>query len=139
MTELTEAQRRERNMESWQWRCVDALRDPIKNIPSPAGAVLMEALHVSRNTIVPRVVGQGWIRADGVVLCNMWDEHGVYRVRTCVAYSVADFTNGWRVLADKLNLRDQDRVELFEKVRGWIGRDYRVSIPLSASDKVQSP
>lgn len=135
MTELTPSQIEERNRESWQWRCVAALRDPTKNIPSVAGAILMEALHISRPTIVPRVSGQGWIRTDGVVLCNMWDEHGVYRDRTLVASSVADFTGGWRLLADKLHLSDKDRVELFNHVRGWIGRDYRVSIPLSANDK----
>jgi hypothetical protein len=137
MTELTPSQIEERNRASWQWRCLAELREMrgARLVPSTEGAILMQAFHKQRARVFPRVSGQGWINADGNVLCNMWDGDGVLRTNWIVAYSVQDFTNGWRVLADELHLSDKDRVELFNHVRGWIGRDYRVSIPLSASDK----
>lgn len=133
MTDDTPKQRQEAMLESWQARMFMATMDGEMQYTLYT-AILREALRKTKPTVVPRVVGPGWISAEGVVYCNLWTKDRIYKVGHPVAF-VDDFTNAWRLLADKLKLNDRDRQELFTTLRGWIARDFRNVIPLSATDK----
>lgn len=127
MTETTK-ERRERERASWQYRAIEATQGPNTKL----GAILLAVLRKQRNTR-PQFVGSATITSDGFIMCDFIAGNGRYHYGAFVC-AVEDLVHNFRGLAEHLRLKDSEAEEMFNEVRSWIGRDYRVDGRNKAND-----
>jgi hypothetical protein len=124
----TDAERIERQRAAWQFRAIQATEGPRTKL----GRILLAVLRKQRNSR-PQFVGSATITSDGFVTCDFIDQHGQYHYGDFVC-DVADLVHNFRGLAEHLRLKDAEAEAMFQEVRNWIGRDYRVDGSNKAND-----
>lgn len=118
MSKLTAAQEAERA--SWQYRAIEAT----KGNQSKLGTLLLAILgHPAKNP--PWFGSSATINAGGLVVASFTgkDRQLHYPFVVC---EVSELTNNFAGLADHLKLNDEERIELFRRVREWVARDLRL-------------
>lgn len=111
---------------SWQYRAIDHCRGNRTQL----GTILLAVLgHNAKNP--PRYSYEACINAAGLVIAAFENRHGARQFMAVC--SVDELTKGFSKLADALKLEDWERIAMFEEVRKWIARDYRVNPTLHFS------
>lgn len=73
----------------------------------------------------PQIVGHAAIAPSGRIIADVLEKSR--RVRTHILYDNQDAMRAdFGRLADKLKLNDFDRIELFDMLKRWLVRDYRI-------------
>lgn len=114
-----EKDRAEKERSSWQYCAIRATQGPRTKI----GAVLLAVLGKQRAS-VPQFGNHAVINASGFIHTDMICKDGTSRVMTCIGQA-SEMVDGFRKLADILQLSDVDRIELFQKLQAWVSKDYR--------------
>lgn len=103
-------------MPSWKERALAATRG------SRFGAILSAA--TGTEIEAPCFHGKASVTSDGFVMADFAGADGRYHMGAFVG-AMSDLENNVRGLAKHLGLNDEERAELSDTVRGWVGRDYR--------------
>lgn len=108
--------------DSWQAKVIEETGGRSR----PLGCVVIAALDYNRKGKYPAMSAKGYIDINGVVMAlykpNRFVDPMPFRVGT-----TETFTGDLRRVADQCKLNDADRVAFFDKMRGWVVKDERVT------------
>jgi len=106
---------------TWQYRAIEATRGN----QTLLGSILIAVLDKSHMVTCKRFGREAEIDQGGTVWAPYQDANGKLHAQMQVCH-VQDMIAGFRKLADKLKLKDSERVEMFQKLRQWVVRDARI-------------
>lgn len=120
----------ERARETWQYKVVEATRGN----QSMMGCILMAAMGKSPTNPPRFSVERGAVivagelaaklgRKDGDILAD-FQAKPFEPFRATLVYNVQEFVHDFNWLADDLKLTDDERIAMFEMLRGWIAKDH---------------
>lgn len=124
---------RQRERESWQYRCIEATRAN----QTMMGCIILRILNKTPRR--PPFLNSGFvILEDGRMIADMHQKGKPVALATHVC-NIREFVENLRWLADDLKLVDKDREALFAEARKTIIKDYRAtSNPEEFNDKLKA-
>lgn len=106
---------------SWQFRAIQRTRGNQTLI----GTILLAVLDKSYRLSAKRFGRQAEIAPDGTVYAPYQAADGSLHPQMAVC-NIQDMIQSFRRLADALKLSDNERIEMFQKLRQWIVKDARI-------------
>lgn len=106
---------------SWRYRVINLLRGN-QTLP---GAIMLAVLDKSYRVGAPRVGREAEIAPDGTVYAPYQARDGSLHPQMALC-NIEDIKLTFRRVADTLKLSDNDRTEMFQKLRQWVVKDARI-------------
>ena len=104
---------------SWRYKAIWET----KGNTTPLGSLLLAVLGFARKP--PAFDKTGRITKDGFVETEFLSRDG--RMGKIRLGAVSEFQDEWRRLADKLDIKDWERKEMFAEIKKWIAKDERLT------------
>lgn len=106
---------------TWQYRAIEYTRGN----QTPTGCIVIAMLGKTSNN-PPRLNNAATITHEGLILCDFQDKEGYLNPEFLVG-PVTLVVRDFRRLADELKFTDEERMEMFAKLRAWISIDERAN------------
>lgn len=102
----------------WTWRCV------LASYPTRSMGPIVRAVLGKQMARGPKLSLQATVASDGMVYAGLKHDEQVLSYAHPLG-QVKSLRDEFRRLADHCRLNDADRLELFDQLRKWLGKDLR--------------